>query len=226
MLRGLSEPPYFTWLRNLLHLSATDEADGHRESPQPQFLVRFLSELPELWKTDSRQRVRRITEQVRQQAGQLLARGTPAPERHLLMQSLNLTLIRMSGELDKSSVVSWCEPVADRICRHAESDAAAHELLTVTLNKSLRNPNPFIQLSALLALNRMGAKPDLESVSLHRIAEPDKTANPELSDWINRLQAGEAAYPDPRSSARKRACYRSWMMMTRKKKAQGRDRQL
>ena len=115
MLRGLSESPYFTWLRNLLHLSATDEADGHREAPQSQFLVRFLSELPELWKTDSRQRVRRITEQVRQQAGQLLARGTPAPERHLLMQSLNLTLIRMSGELDKFSVVSWWEPVTDRI---------------------------------------------------------------------------------------------------------------
>lgn len=197
MLRGLSEPPYFTWLRSLIHLAFTGETNGHQESPQPQFLVRFFSELPDLWKTDSRQKVRRIAEQVRQQAGQLLARGTPASERHLLVQSLNQTLIRMSGELDKFSVVCWWEPVADRVCRQAGSDVLAQELLTVTLTRSLRNPNPFIQLSALLALNRMGATPDLRSIALRPIAEPAKTENPELSEWINRLLAGEAVYPDP-----------------------------
>ena len=197
MLRGLSEPPYFTWLRSLLHLHAPGETGGQGESPQPQFLVRFFSELPELWKTDSRQKVRRIAEQVRQQAGQLLAAGTAAPERHILMQSLNQTLLRMSGDLDKFSVVSWWEPVADRMCRQAGADPAAHALLVLTLNKSLQNPNPFVRLSALLALNRMGAKPDLDGVLLHPIAEPEETVNPEMSDWINRLLAGEAAYPDP-----------------------------
>lgn len=197
MLRGLSEPPYFTWLRSLLHLHSTGEPSGDCQPPQTQFLVRFLSELPDLWKTDSRQKVRRIAEHVRQQAGQLLARGTPAPERHLILQSLNQTLIRMSGELDKFSVVSWWEPVADRICRHAGSDDAGQALLMATLHRNMQNPNPFIQLSAVLAMNRMGVKFNLEGLALRPIPDPEKTLNPELSLWINRVLAGEAAYPDP-----------------------------
>ena len=196
MLRGLSEPPYFTWLRNLLHWSGRP-AETSETAPQAQFLVRFFSELPELWRTDSRPKVRQVAEQVRQQAGDVLGQGPAAPDRHLLMQSLNMTLIRMSGELDKFSVVSWWEPVADRICRQADPDLAAQELLTATLNRSLRNPNPFIQLSALLALNRMRVKPNLEGISLQTVAEPEKSANPEMAVWINRLLAGEAVYPDP-----------------------------
>ena len=194
MLRGLSEPPYFTWLRSLLHLQPAHDDEG---MPQPQFLVRFMAELPELWRTDSRQKVRRVSEQVRQQAGQLLALGTAAPERHLLVQSLNQTLNRMSGELDKFSVVSWWEPVADRICREAGSSEAARDLLRATLLKSLANPNPFIQLSALLALNRMGVRPDPETLALRPVSEPGESTSPEMAEWINRLLAGEAAYPDP-----------------------------
>lgn len=194
MLRGLSEPPYFTWLRSLLHRSSPPPG---AEQPRPQFLVRFLSELPDLWRTDSRQKVSRVAEQVRQQAGQVLAGGAAAPERHLLMQSLNQTLNRMSGELDKFSVVCWWEPVADRLCRHDGSDRASVELLTATLRQSLQSPNPFIQLSALLALNRMGVKTDPAGLTLQAIGEPEQAANPELAAWINRLLAGEAVYPDP-----------------------------
>ena len=196
MLRGLSEPPYFAWLRSLLQWSGLP-AETSENQPQAQFLVRFFRELPELWRTDSRPKVRRVAEQVRRQAGDVLGQGPAAPDRHLLVQSLNMTLIRMSGELDKFSVVSWWEPVADRICRQADPDPAAQDLLAATLNRSLRNPNPFIQLSALLALNRMGVKPNLEGISLQTVAEPAKAANPEMADWINRLLAGEAAYPDP-----------------------------
>ena len=196
MLRGLSEPPYFTWLRTLLHWPGRPAENGENP-PQAQFLVRFFSELPELWRTDSRQKVRQVAEQVRQQAGEVLGQGTAAPDRHLLMQSLNQTLIRMSVEMDKFSVVSWWEPVADRICRQPDPDRAAQDLLAATLNQSLRNPNPFIQLSALLALNRMHVKPNLDGVSLQVIADPAKSVNPEMADWINRLLAGEAAYPDP-----------------------------
>jgi hypothetical protein len=195
MLRGLSEPPYFTWLRALLNWSGRPAENGG-SPPQAQFLVRFFAELPELWKTDSRQKVRRVAEQVRQQAGEVLGQGAAAPERHLLMQSLNQTLLRMSVEMDKFSVVSWWEPVADRICRQPHPDQAAQDLLAATLNQSLRHPNPFIQLSALLALNRMRIKPNLD-VSLQAIADPAQSANPEMADWINRLLAGEAAYPDP-----------------------------
>ncbi len=196
MLRGLSEPPYFTWLRNLLQWSGPP-SETSENPPQAQFLVRFFSELPELWRTDSRQKVRRLAEQVRQQAGEVLGQGTAAPDRHLLMQSLDQTLIGMSGEMDKFSVVSWWEPVADRICRQPHPDQAAQDLLAATLNQALRNPNPFIQLSALLALNRMHIKPNLEGVSLQAIPDPAKSAHPEMADWINRLLAGEAAYPDP-----------------------------
>ena len=173
------------------------EGGSGQESPSPQFLVRFFAELPELWKTDSQQKVRRVAEQVRQQAGQLLAGATQAPERHLIVQSLNQTLNRMSGELDKFSVVSWWEPVADRICRHAGANEAAQELLQITLTKSLANPNPFIQLSALLALNRMGVAPNPASLALQPIADTGRANSPELADWINRLLAGEAVYPDP-----------------------------
>ncbi len=197
MLRGLSEPPYFTWLRSLLQLHPQSESNLEQASPQPQFLVRFFAELPELWKTDSRPKVRRLAEQVRQQAGQLLGTGTQASERHLIMQSLNQTLNRMSGELDKFSVVSWWEPVADKICEQAGASEAAQDLLRTTLNKSLANPNPFIQLSALLALNRMGVTPKPGALAIQPFAEPAQAASPEMAEWINRLLAGEAAYPDP-----------------------------
>ena len=168
-----------------------------QESPQPQFLVRFFAELPELWKTNSRPKVRRLAEQVRQQAGQLLAEGTQASERHLIVQSLHQTLNRMSGELDKFSVVSWWEPVADKVCQQAGASEAAQDLLRTTLTKSLANSNPFIQLSALLALNRMGVRPASGPLAIQAFAEPAEAASPEMAEWINRLLAGEAAYPDP-----------------------------
>ena len=195
MLHGLSEPPYFTWLRALL--DSPRPAESAAEPAEPSFLVRFFRELPLLWRTDSRQRVRVLTDRVRKQAGELLAQGAPAADRHLVMQSLNLTQIRMAGEMDKFSVVSWWEPVALEISRRAESDPASLELLTATLTQSLRNPNPFIQLSALLALNRMQQKPALDTIALRPIPHPEKAQNPDLARWINQLLAGEACYPDP-----------------------------
>ena len=113
------------------------------------------------------------------------------------MQSLNQTLNRMSGELDKFSVVSWWEPVAGKICDQAGASEAAQLLLRTTLTKSLTNPNPFIQLSALLALNRMGVTPTPGALAIQPFAEPTQAASPEMAEWINRLLAGETAYPDP-----------------------------
>lgn len=195
MLHGLSEPPYFTWLRGLIDSPVSAQSEA--EPAEPTFLVRFLRELPLLWRTDSRQRVRLLADRVRKQAGELLAQGAPAADRHLVMQSLNLTQIRMAGEMDKFSVVSWWEPVALEISRRAASDPASLELLRATLTHSLRNPNPFIQLSALLALNRMKQKPALEAIALRPIPDPEKAQNPDLARWINQLLAGEACYPDP-----------------------------
>lgn len=202
MLTGLSEPPYLTWLRGLIDSpwrtpSPESHPAGATPAAEPSFLVRFFRELPLLWRTDSRQRVRELNDRVRKQAGELLAQGTPAADRHLLMQSLNLTQIRMAGEMDKFSVVSWWEPVALEIARRAESDPASFELLTATLTQALRNPNPFIQLSALLALNRMHRPPALDAIALRPIPHPEKAPNPELARWINQLLAGEACYPDP-----------------------------
>ncbi|MCC6538408.1 MAG: hypothetical protein IT162_12705 [Bryobacterales bacterium] len=200
MLRGLAEPPYFTWLRGLLHMpppSASLRTDQEADEPQAQFLVRFMSEFPELWRTDSRPRVRRMAERVRQQAGQLLAKGAPASERHLMMQSLQTTLARMAGEMDKFSVVSWWEPIAGELCANAAADPGARELLIATLRRSLRHPNPFIQLSALLALNRMGVATSPDELQINAIDDPASRLNPEMAEWINQLVAGRASYPDP-----------------------------
>lgn len=200
MLRGLAESPYLTWLRNLIDrapLSAEQTTDASGDLAEPSYLIRFFRELPLLWKTDSRHRVRVLTERVRREAGQVLAGGPAAVDRHLLMQSLHLTQIRMAGEMDKLSVVSWWEPIADRISSDAAADPAARDLLAATLTQALRNPNPFIQLSALLALNKMRQAPPLEPLSLRPIAHPEKALNPELAHWINQLLAGEARYPDP-----------------------------
>lgn len=138
-----------------------------------------------------------MAERVRQQAGQLLAKGAPASERHLMMQSLQTTLTRMAGEMDRFSVVSWWEPIASELCGAAAADPGARELLITTLRRSLHHPNPFIQLSALLALNRMGVTTSPEDLQINAIDDPASRLNPEMADWINQLVAGRASYPDP-----------------------------
>jgi len=171
--------------------------DAIDDEPQAHFLVRFMSEFPELWRTDSRPRVRRMAERVRQQAGQLLAKGAPASERHLMMQSLQTTLTRMACEMDKFSVVSWWEPIASELYAGAEADPGAQKLLVTTLRRSLRHPNPIIQLSALLALNRMGVETNPEEQQIGAIEDPAGRLNPDMAEWINQLVAGRASYPDP-----------------------------
>jgi hypothetical protein len=154
-----------------------------------QFVLRLLSEISDF----PADQLKALATNVQQDFGQALSQSRSIEEMSSLAARISSGLGNVADNLDANEVVCWWAYVLHKTGETSEELA---KVLHREIRSGLRHSNPLVQLSSIFGLARLHASDIATIVDEASGANPEWSTNPALVNWLQKLKAGSASYPD------------------------------